>query len=125
MQSRLNMNKKSIAIVVGVLMVGSFHAFAIGNKGKAQSHQIQSQPSKLQCQPFQMNQVHLLPSRFQENMKRDSAWMMSIPVGSLLQSFRNTSGAFSSREGGYIRVKTWSLNLSLYTKSQVRQVYLR
>ena len=35
-------------------------------------------------------------------MKRDSAWMMSIPVGSLLQSFRNTSGAFSSREGGYL-----------------------
>ena len=52
-----------------------------------------------------MNKVHLLPSRFQENMKRDSAWMMSIPVNSLLQSFRNTSGAFSSREGGYMTVK--------------------
>ena len=57
------------------------------------------------CQPFLMDQVHLLPSRFQENMKRDSAWMMSIPVSSLLQSFRNTSGAFSSREGGYMTVK--------------------
>lgn len=92
------MNKKSIAIVAGLLIVGSFKAFsqnadalAIGNHA--------------QCQPFQMNQVHLLPSRFQENMKRDSAWMMSIPVNSLLQSFRNTSGAFSSREGGYMTVK--------------------
>lgn len=82
------MNKKSIAIVAGLLIVGSFKAFA-----------------RLQCQPFLMNQVHLLPSRFQENMKRDSAWMMSIPVNSLLQSFRNTSGAFSSREGGYMTVK--------------------
>lgn len=57
------------------------------------------------CSSFPMNKVHLLPSRFQENMKRDSAWMMSIPVNSLLQSFRNTSGAFSSREGGYMTVK--------------------
>lgn len=85
------MNKKSIAIMAGLLMVGSFNALAIGNKTK--------------CQPFRMNQVHLLPFRFQENMKRDSAWMMSIPVNSLLQSFRNTSGAFSSREGGYMTVK--------------------
>lgn len=64
-----------------------------------------SQQSVIKCQPFKISQVHLLPSRFQENMKRDSAWMMSIPVGSLLQSFRNTSGAFSSREGGYMTVK--------------------
>lgn len=92
------MNKKSIAIVAGLLLMGSFKAFsqnadalAIGNHA--------------QCQPFQMNQVHLLPSRFQENMKRDSAWMMSVSVNSLLQSFRNTSGAFSSREGGYMTVK--------------------
>lgn len=106
------MNKKLIAIVAGLLMVGNFNAFAIGNDGKAQSRQNQSQPrqiqsqaDRLQCHPFQMNQVHLLPSRFQENMKRDSAWMMSIPVSSLLQSFRNTSGAFSSREGGYMTVK--------------------
>lgn len=92
------MNKKSIAIVAGLLLMGSFKAFsqnadalAIGNHA--------------QCQPFQMTQVHLLPSRFQENMKRDSAWMMSVSVNSLLQSFRNTSGAFSSREGGYMTVK--------------------
>lgn len=92
------MNKKSIAIVAGLLLMGSFKAFsqnadalAIGNHA--------------QCQPFQMNQVHLLPSRFQENMKRDSAWMMSVSVNSLLQSFRNTSGAFSSREGGYMTMK--------------------
>ena len=89
------MNKKSIAIVAGLLMAGSLNSLAIGSHGKGQS-------SQLLCQPFKKTQVHLLPSRFQENMKRDSAWMMSIQVGSLLQSFRNTSGAFSSREGGYL-----------------------
>lgn len=86
------MNKKSIAIVAGLLMAGSLNSLAIGN-------------SNTKCQPFKMTQVHLLPSRFQENMKRDSAWMMSVSVNSLLQSFRNTSGAFSSREGGYMTVK--------------------
>ena len=64
-----------------------------------------SQVPSIKCQPFSMSQVHLLASRFQENMKRDSAWMMSIPVDRLLQSFRNTSGAWSSREGGYMTVK--------------------
>ncbi len=92
------MNKKSIAIVAGLLMAGSFNSLAIGSHGKGQS-------SQLLCQPFKMTQVHLLPSRFQENMKRDSAWMMSVSVNSLLQSFRNTSGAFSSREGGYMTMK--------------------
>lgn len=57
------------------------------------------------CRSFPINKVHLLPSRFKENMKRDSAWMMSVPISSLLHSFRNTSGAFSSREGGYMTVK--------------------
>lgn len=92
------MNKKSIAIVAGLLMAGSLNSLAIGSHGKGQS-------SQLLCQPFKITQVHLLPSRFQENMKRDSAWMMSVSVNSLLQSFRNTSGAFSSREGGYMTVK--------------------
>ncbi len=49
------MNKKSIAIVAGLLMAGSLNSLAIGN-------------NNTKCQPFKMNQVHLLPSRFQENM---------------------------------------------------------
>mgnify|MGYP002521725629 CR=1 FL=1 len=61
--------------------------------------------AKQVAEPFPLSQVHLLPSRFTENMQRDSAWVMSIPVDRLLQSFRNTSGAWSSREGGYMTVK--------------------
>lgn len=94
------MNKKSIAIVAGLLMACSFNVLSSGGKALAVGN-----GGNMKCQPFRMNQVRLLPSRFQENMKRDSAWMMSIPVNSLLQSFRNTSGAFSSREGGYMTVK--------------------
>lgn len=61
--------------------------------------------NRLRCEPFPLNQVRLLPSRFSANFRRDSALMMSIPVNELLHSFRNTSGVFSSREGGYMTQK--------------------
>lgn len=54
---------------------------------------------------FPLNEVRLMPGRFYDNMKRDSAWMMSIPVNSLLHSFRNNAGLFSGREGGYFVTK--------------------
>ena len=53
------------------------------------------------CEPFVLTDVKLLPSRFQRNMQRDSAWIASIPVNRLLHSFRNTAGVFSGKEGGY------------------------
>lgn len=52
-------------------------------------------------QPFALTDVKLLPSRFQRNMQRDSAWIASIPVNRLLHSFRNTAGVYSALEGGY------------------------
>ena len=54
------------------------------------------------CQPFALKDVKLLPSRFQRNMQRDSAWIASVPVNSLLHSFRNTAGVYTSKEGGYM-----------------------
>ena len=57
------------------------------------------------CQPFALKDVKLLPSRFQRNMQRDSAWIASVPVNSLLHSFRNTAGVFSSKEGGYMTMQ--------------------
>ena len=53
------------------------------------------------CHPFALTDVQLLPSRFQRNMQRDSAWIASIPVNRLLHSFRNTAGVYSGKEGGY------------------------
>jgi DUF1680 family protein len=57
------------------------------------------------AEPFPLSDVCLLPSRFQRNMQRDSAWIASIPAASLLHSFRNTAGVFSSKEGGYMTMK--------------------
>ena len=39
-------------------------------------------------QPFALKDVKLLPSRFQRNMQRDSAWIASIPVNRLLHNRR-------------------------------------
>mgnify|MGYP002619922919 CR=1 FL=1 len=61
-------------------------------------------------QPFALQDVRLLPSRFQRNMQRDSAWIASIPVNRLLHSFRNTAGVYSALEGGYdagLRLGGW------------------
>ena len=57
------------------------------------------------AEPFPLNDVRLLPSRFYYNMQRDSMWIASIPVRSLLHSFRNTSGVFTDKEGGYMTMR--------------------
>ena len=62
-------------------------------------------PAQTVCQPFSLTDVRLLPSRFQRNMQRDSVWIASIPVKSLLHSFRNTAGVFTEKEGGYMTMK--------------------
>lgn len=54
------------------------------------------------CEQFPLHSVRLLPSRFMDNFKRDSAWMMSMPVSSLLHSFRTNAGVYSGNEGGYL-----------------------
>lgn len=59
----------------------------------------------LQVKSFDLKDVRLLPSRFHENMMRDSAWMASIDVNRLLHSFRTNAGVFAGREGGYMTVK--------------------
>lgn len=59
----------------------------------------------LQVKSFDLKDVRLLPSRFRENMMRDSAWMVSIDVNRLLHSFRTNAGVFAGREGGYMTVK--------------------
>lgn len=59
----------------------------------------------MSVESFDLKDVRLLPSRFRENMMRDSAWMVSIDVNRLLHSFRTTAGVFAGREGGYMTVK--------------------
>lgn len=59
----------------------------------------------LQVKSFDLKDIRLLPSRFRENMMRDSAWMVSIDVNRLLHSFHTNAGVFAGREGGYMTVK--------------------
>ncbi len=61
--------------------------------------------AEIKAYSFEMKDIQLLPSVFKDNMERDAAWILSLEVPSLLQSFRNTAGVFSSREGGYMTVK--------------------
>lgn len=56
------------------------------------------------AESYELNDIRLLPGRFRENLERDSAWLMSIPVGSLVHSFHNNAGVFCGREGGYMTV---------------------
>ena len=60
---------------------------------------------ELAAEPFSLQDVRLLPSRFTENLQRDAAWMRSLSVDRLLHSFRNTSGCYAALEGGYTAVK--------------------
>ena len=60
-------------------------------------------PMAAEC--FDLQDVRLLPSRFRENMERDSAWMVFIATDRLLHSFRTTAGVYAGREGGYMTVK--------------------
>ena len=50
---------------------------------------------------FEMTDVKLLPSRFTENMERESKWIMSLSVDRLLHSFRTNAGVYAGLEGGY------------------------
>ena len=57
------------------------------------------------CEPFAPGEVSLLPSRFTQNRSRDSLWIESIPVRSLLHSWRTSAGVYSAYEGGYTAVR--------------------
>lgn len=59
----------------------------------------------VKAEAFDLQDVRLLPSRFMENMQRDSAWMMSISADRLLHSFRTSAGVWAGLEGGYSKVK--------------------
>ncbi len=58
-----------------------------------------------QAESFALSDVRLLPSRFADNMRRDSAWMMSLAADRLLHNFRTMAGVYAGKEGGYMTVK--------------------
>ncbi len=98
------MNKKNIILLVLWAVSGTLSAQSIypgQHAGKLKKETI----APLQVKSFDLKDIRLLPSRFRENMMRDSAWMVSIDVNRLLHSFRTNAGVFAGREGGYMTVK--------------------
>jgi DUF1680 family protein len=55
----------------------------------------------IQVAAFDLQDVKLFDSPFKENMKRESNWILSLKVKSLLQSFKNNAGVYAGNEGGY------------------------
>ena len=101
------MNKK---VLVTVILFGSLTVSGIVSAQSVYPGQHQGKLKKetvapLQAESFDLKDVRLLPSRFRDNMLRDSAWMTSIDVNRLLHSFRTNAGVFAGREGGYMTVK--------------------
>ena len=99
------MNKRTI-VAIAILMVASVLSFAQSiypgqHAGKIKMVTV----APMKVESFDLKDVRLLPSRFRDNMMRDSAWMASIDVNRLLHSFRTNAGVFAGREGGYMTVK--------------------
>ena len=63
--------------------------------------------TRTEAECFDLADVRLLPSRFRDNMQRDSAWMVSIDTDRLLHSFYNNSGVWGGKEGGYMTVRKY------------------
>ena len=101
------MNKKVLvtAILFGSLTVSGIVSAQSVYPGQHQGKLKKETVAPLQAESFDLKDVRLLPSRFRDNMLRDSAWMMSIDVNRLLHSFRTNAGVFAGREGGYMTVK--------------------
>ena len=101
------MNKKVLvtAILFGSLTVSGIMSAQSVYPGQHQGKLKKETVAPLQAESFDLKDVRLLPSRFRDNMLRDSAWMTSIDVNRLLHSFRTNAGVFAGREGGYMTVK--------------------
>lgn len=106
------MDKMKFRKVFLVCFVGlSAQLFSGGGYGSAiaQSHYPGQHKDKISLKEhvpfkafaFDLQDVKLLDSRFKENMKRESDWLMSFTVQQILHGFRTNAGIFNGLEGGY------------------------
>ena len=114
---KITSKKQNLLKVLQVILFVVFNSLPFGGGWGgalfAQSHYPGQHHGKLAIQEtaamkayaFDLQDVKLLDSRFKENMERESAWILSIPVNSLLHSFRTNAGLPSGVEGGYDSVK--------------------
>lgn len=73
--------------------------------GASDALQTITNTASVRAEAFPLSRVRLLPSRWRDNLERDSAWMMSLPVQSLVHSFQTTAGVWAGKEGGYMTVE--------------------
>lgn len=95
--------KNFVLIVFLMCSVGFVSAQSI-YPGQHQGRIVKDITANVKVYSFDMKDVKLLPSIFRDNMERESKWILSLEAPRLLQSFRNTAGIFSSREGGYMTI---------------------
>lgn len=102
----MKIHKINCAIIFSLMMLSSVFTLA-------QSHYPGQHIDKLKILDkasikvygFDLTAVKLLDSPFKENMKRESKWILSLKVNSLLHSFRTNAGVYNDLEGGYFKVK--------------------
>lgn len=98
------MNRKTFLSLSLFIVSASLSAQSVypgQHQGKLKKETI----APMRVESFNLKDVRLLPSRFRENMSRDSVWMTSLDVNRLLHSFQTNAGVFAGREGGYMSVK--------------------
>ena len=98
------MNRKtflSLSLFVVSASLSAQSVYPGQHQGKLKKETI----APMRVESFNLKDIRLLPSRFRENMSRDSVWMTSLNVNRLLHSFQTNAGVFAGREGGYMSVK--------------------
>ena len=99
------MQYRNILWLVSILMSATSLWSQSVYPGQHEGKIIKENVAAMQVESFDLKDVRLLPSRFLDNLMRDSIWMVSLDVNRLLHSFRTNAGVFSGREGGYMNVK--------------------
>lgn len=99
------MKKKTCLFLLGALLVGGAAKAQSVYPGQHCGRLAKETVVPVRIRSFDLKDVRLLPSRFRDNLERDSAWMASIGVDRLLHSFRTNAGVWAGREGGYMTVR--------------------
>lgn len=99
------MKKKTCLFLLGALLAGGAAKAQSVYPGQHCGRLAKETVVPVRVRSFDLKDVRLLPSRFRDNLERDSAWMASIGVDRLLHSFRTNAGVWAGREGGYMTVR--------------------
>lgn len=92
---------RQITLVLAIAGVGLSTSAQSHYPGQHEEKLAIKETAPIQAHAFEVSDIKLMPSRFTENMERESQWIMSLGVDRLLHSFRTNVGVYAGREGGY------------------------